>query len=42
MFTNVVDSFELNEEYSIIEANIPEKYIGKTIKEIQLRKNTIF
>jgi trk system potassium uptake protein TrkA len=35
--TNVVDSFELSDEYSIIEINIPKKYVGKTILEIQLR-----
>ncbi len=33
---NVVDSFELNKNYSIIEINVPEKYIGKTIQEIGL------
>jgi trk system potassium uptake protein TrkA len=37
--TNVVDSFELSDEFSIIEINIPEKYLGKTIREIQLRRN---
>ena len=36
--TNVVDSFQLNDDFSIIEINIPEKYIGKTIREIQLRR----
>ena len=36
--TNVVDSFELSADYSIIEVNIPERYIGSTIKEIQLRR----
>ena len=34
---NVVDSFELNENYSIIEASVPEDYVGKTISEIGLR-----
>lgn len=37
--TNVVDSFELSDDFSIIEINIPEKYVGKTIREIQLRRN---
>ncbi|MGZ0014882.1 potassium channel family protein [Yeosuana sp. AK3] len=37
--TNVIDSFELSDDFSIIEVNIPKKYIGKTIKEIQLRRN---
>ncbi|ADQ83029.1 potassium channel family protein [Riemerella anatipestifer] len=36
--SNVVDSFELNQEYSIIEAKVPEEYIGKTIREIDFRK----
>ncbi|WP_158837875.1 potassium channel family protein [Polaribacter sp. L3A8] len=36
--TNVVDSFELSADFSIIEVNIPERYIGSTIKEIQLRR----
>jgi len=32
--SNVVDSFELNEDYSIIEAKVPDDYVGKTIKEV--------
>lgn len=36
--TNVIDSFQLNDDFSIIEIKIPEKYIGQTIREIQLRK----
>jgi len=35
--TNVVDSFELSDDYSIIEVEVPKKFIGKTIKEIGLR-----
>jgi trk system potassium uptake protein len=35
---NVVDSFELNEDYSIIEAKVPDDYIGKTIREVGFRK----
>lgn len=35
---NVVDSFELNEEYSIIEAKVPVDYIGKAIREIGFRR----
>lgn len=35
---NVVDSFELSEEFSIIEANVPEEYVGKSIREIGLRQ----
>lgn len=34
---NVVDSFELSDDYSIIEISIPNKFVGKTIKEIELR-----
>lgn len=35
--TNVIDSFELNSNYSIIEINLPDKFVGKTIKEIELK-----
>lgn len=34
---NVVDSFELSNKYSIIEARVPEEYIGKTVEEAQLK-----
>lgn len=36
--SNVVDSFELNEDYSIIEAKVPDDYIGKTVREIGFRR----
>jgi trk system potassium uptake protein TrkA len=36
--TNVVDSFELNDDYSIIEAKVPADYVGKTIREVKFRK----
>lgn len=36
--SNVVDSFELSEDYTIIEANAPSDYIGKTIREVAFRK----
>jgi trk system potassium uptake protein len=36
--SNVVDSFELSEEYSIIEARVPERYSCKTIGEIRFRE----
>lgn len=36
--SNVVDSFELNEEYSLIEAKVPMKFIGKTVGSIQWRE----
>jgi len=35
---NLVDSFELNDDYSIIEAKIPAEYIGKTVREVNFRK----
>jgi trk system potassium uptake protein TrkA len=36
---NVVDSYELNDYFSIIEANVPSEYIGKTVREIGFRRN---
>jgi trk system potassium uptake protein len=36
--SNVVDSFELNDDYSIIEAKVPDDYIGKTVQEVGFRK----
>ena len=35
---NVVDSFELNDDYSIIEAKVPDDYVGKTVREVGFRK----
>lgn len=35
----VVDSYELGDNYSIVEVNLPLKYDGKTIKEIGVREN---
>jgi len=37
--SNVVDSFELNDNYSIIEAKVPVDFIGKTIMEVGFRKD---
>jgi trk system potassium uptake protein len=37
--SNVVDSFELNEDYSIIEAKAPKEYISRTVKSVGFRKN---
>lgn len=34
---NVVDSFELSEDFSIVEATVPVEYVGKTIGELDLR-----
>jgi trk system potassium uptake protein TrkA len=35
----VIDSFELAGEYNIVEAEVPKRYIGKTLAEIEIRKN---
>ncbi len=35
---NVVDSFELSADYSIVEVNVPKQFIGKTLLDIPLRK----
>ena len=34
----VVDSFELNKNFSIVEIIVPEKYVGKTIGEVKFRE----
>jgi len=34
----VVDSFELNKNFSIVEIVVPEKYVGKTIEEVKFRE----
>lgn len=36
--SNVVDSFELTDEYSIIEAKVPDDYVGKTVRKIGFRR----
>jgi trk system potassium uptake protein TrkA len=36
-FNNVLDSFVLNDDYSIIEAKVPNDYIGKTVLEVGFR-----
>lgn len=36
--SNVVDSFELNDDYSIIEAKVPNDYVGKTVREVGFRR----
>lgn len=36
---NVVDSFQLNEDFSIIEVNLPQEYIGKSIEEVGFRRH---
>ncbi len=37
-FKGVVDSFELSDDYSIIEVNVPVRFDKKTIKEINIRE----
>lgn len=37
--TNVLDSFELNDDYSIIEASVPSEFVGQVLKDIGIRKN---
>lgn len=34
---NVVDSYELSDDFSIIEATVPNEFVGKAIAEIELR-----
>ena len=36
--TGLVDSFELDKDYSIVEIETPSKYINKTLEEINFRK----
>jgi len=36
--SGLVDSFELNKEFSIVEVSVPEKYEGQTVKEINFRE----
>lgn len=36
--TGLVDSFELNSNYSIVEVVVPQKYVGKSIQEIGFRE----
>ena len=35
----VIDSFELNKNFSVVEVATPENCVGKTIEEINFRKN---
>ncbi|MDO9510439.1 MAG: TrkA family potassium uptake protein [Bacteroidales bacterium] len=37
--SNVLDSYELNGDYSIIEAKVPDDYIGKTVIEVGFRRD---
>ncbi|WP_373058763.1 TrkA family potassium uptake protein [Zunongwangia sp. H14] len=35
----VVDSFEVNKDFSIVETTVPKEYDGKSLEEIGLRRN---
>ena len=37
--TGVVDSFEVSQDFNIVEAKVPERYVGKTLGELNLRSN---
>lgn len=37
-FKGVVDSFELSEDYSIVEVKLPERYNGKAIRNSKIRE----
>lgn len=34
-----VESFDLDQDYSIVELNIPKNFVGKTLSELNLRKD---
>lgn len=36
---NVVDSFELSDDFSILEVNVPAEYVGQTLREVGFRRN---
>lgn len=36
-FKGVVDSFELSGQYSIVEVNVPPRYAGQTLQEVNFR-----
>ncbi|PRD56411.1 potassium channel family protein [Sphingobacterium gobiense] len=36
--TGLIDSFELNSNYSIVEVVVPDKYVGKSVQEIGFRE----
>ncbi len=37
----VVDSFELNEDYSIVEVQVPDEYDNRTLQEIRFREELL-
>ncbi len=36
-FRNITESFELNKEYSIVEAEVPAEFVGKRLKEVDFK-----
>jgi len=38
MLVGVIDSFELNDNFSILEILVPSRYVGKSIQEIRFRE----
>lgn len=34
----IIDSFDITEEYNIIEATLPKRYIGKSVAEVNFRR----
>ena len=36
---NIVDNFKIDNRYSISELKVPDEFVGKTIEEIDIRKN---
>ncbi|QNL49808.1 TrkA family potassium uptake protein [Olivibacter sp. SDN3] len=34
--TDIIDSFKISDKYSIVETVVPEKYVGKTLREADL------
>lgn len=39
--TNVIESFELNDDFSIIELHIPRRFVGKLLEKWNCEPNTI-
>lgn len=35
----IIDSFELTKKYSIVEAVVPKRFVGKTVEQIGFRRN---
>jgi len=37
-YEDIIDSFELSDEFSIVQIEVPEKFVNKTLTELELRK----